>query len=441
MISKQGNCRNIKNDNNVNIKRLILGRSTSAFGEAFFLITLPLFVLGYSDSLAVSGGFFTIASIPAIIITPFLGVMVERVNKKKLIICCDLCTSLIYTGLAVMCGTKSRYLILLLAGVMVIKGCASFFDIASKVMFSELLDSDSMQKYNALKSFCDTAVSMIAPAVGTLVYGIMGFRTVLVVSAVLYACSALQECRIEYIPPNCSRDTCGNDRRAGLKADECRKTEWGEVSSEESGKCNVRRELKEGISYVLGNREILALFLLVMTLNFFVANDNEIIFPGILIQRYHISEKLYGFSTASFITGTLLAGIFIFKNHRLELFGHMNKLFLANAFCMSLVSIFAIILYPDKTLYFIVFMILEMVIGFITSCVNVPLSSYFQTRIPLSYQGRFFGLLSFSANLLIPLGITWTGFMASCLGAETAYLLNNAGVIAAVLLLRRKKKR
>ena len=136
-----------------------------------------------------------------------------------------------------------------------------------------------------------------------------------------------------------------------------------------------------------------------------------------------------------------LAGIFIFKNHRLELFGHMNKLFLANAFCMSLVSIFAIILYPDKTLYFIVFMILEMVIGFITSCVNVPLSSYFQTRIPLSYQGRFFGLLSFSANLLIPLGITWTGFMASCLGAETAYLLNNAGVIAAVLLLRRKKKR
>lgn len=416
MVSKQGVFFKIKNSKNLNVKLLIFGRSTSSFGESFFLITLPLFVLGYSDSLAVSGGFFTIASIPAIILTPFLGVMVERIDKKKLIIGCDLCTSIIYIALAVMCGTKSQFLIILLAGVMVIKGCASFFDIASKVMFSELLEADSIQKYNALKSFCDTSVSMIAPAVGTLIYGIFGFRTVLFISAVLYAFSSIQECMIKYRPPSCSKSA---DEKDG----------------------NMKEELKEGFVYVFRNREILALFLLVMTLNFFVANDNEIIFPGILIQRYQISEKLYGFSTASYIAGTLLSGIFIFKNHRLELFVHINKLFLANSFCMILISFFAIILYPEKTAYFIVFMILEMIIGFITSCVNVPLFSYFQTRIPLDYQGRFFALLSFAANLLIPLGIAWTGILASGLGAETAYLINNAGVVLAVLLLMRKKKK
>ncbi|MDE5748071.1 MAG: MFS transporter, partial [Acetatifactor sp.] len=84
--------------------------------------------------------------------------------------------------------------------------------------------------------------------------------------------------------------------------------------------------------------------------------------------------------------------------------------------------------------YFALFLFLEFLLGVVTSCVNVPLMSSLQTRVPIDYQGRFFALLSFSSSLLIPLGITYTGFLASVMGPDLAYIINNLCVIVIVLL-------
>ena len=47
---------------------------------------------------------------------------------------------------------------------------------------------------------------------------------------------------------------------------------------------------------------------------------------------------------------------------------------------------------------------------------------------------QLFALLSFSSSLLIPLGITYTGFLASVVEPDLAYIINNLCVIAIVLL-------
>jgi len=54
--------------------------------------------------------------------------------------------------------------------------------------------------------------------------------------------------------------------------------------------------------------------LLFLFLNFFIANNDEIINPGILIKKYQISEKLFGFSVACYGLGSVVAGIFIYYN-------------------------------------------------------------------------------------------------------------------------------
>ena len=84
--------------------------------------------------------------------------------------------------------------------------------------------------------------------------------------------------------------------------------------------------------------------------------------------------------------------------------------------------------------YFALFLLLEFLLGVVTCCVNVPLMSSLQTRVPIDHQGRFFALLSFSSGLLVPLGITRTGFLASLVGADWAYIINNLCVIVIVLL-------
>ena len=49
-----------------NITLLLLGRIVSKFGSAFYLIALPPYILQVTGSLAQTGVFFTVSSLPVI---------------------------------------------------------------------------------------------------------------------------------------------------------------------------------------------------------------------------------------------------------------------------------------------------------------------------------------------------------------------------------------
>ncbi|MDE7282053.1 MAG: MFS transporter [Lachnospiraceae bacterium] len=388
-----------------NIILLLLGRTVSRFGSAFYLIALPLHILQLTGSLAQTGVFFSLSSLPALIVTPFLGVIVEKVNRKHLLISCDLLTSVLY-ALLLLPMAAEWFMPMLFAVTIFVNILSNAFEIGSKLMFSELTTSDSIEKYNGIKSFSDNAVSVIAPALGTVAFGLWGFRMVVLVVTAGYALSAFQECFILYQKPEQKQPQQEN---------------WF-----------IR--FWDGVRYVAGQKDVLALFLLVMTLNFFVANGEEIINPGILIHKYGISETLFGMTSSAAVIGTLAAGLFIFKNKWVNLRKNLKNLFLINSALMLLIGVASLLMTAIPMAYFALFLILEFLLGVITSCINVPLMSSLQTRVPIEYQGRFFALLSFCSSLLIPLGITYTGFLASAMGADWAYIINNLCVIFIVLL-------
>ena len=388
-----------------NIKLLLLGRAVSRFGSAFYLIALPLHILKLTGSLAQTGVFFSLSSLPALAVTPFLGVFVEKTNRKYLLVACDLLTAALYTLLLPLEG--EWFMPVLLTATALINVLANAFEIGSKLMFSELTTPETIEKYNGIKSFADNAAAVIAPALGTIAFGLWGFRIVVLVVAVGYALSALQECFILYRKPE-------------------RKTEQK----------NWLAQFWDGICYTVRQKDVRALFALVMSLNLFVANAEEIINPGIIVRKYGISEKLFGMTSSAAVIGTLAAGLFIFQNRWIDLRKNLKNLFVINSAIMILIGVGSLFMTSVPEVYFVCFLLLEFLLGAVTSCINVPLISSLQTRVPIDYQGRFFGLLSFSANLLIPLGITYTGFLASLVGADLAYMINNLCVIIIVLLCR-----
>lgn len=389
-----------------NIVLLLLGRTVSTFGAAFYLIALPLFMLKTTENLAHTGVFFTLSSLPALLVTPFLGVFVEKVNRKRLIVVCDLLTALVYFVLLMAPEASTSYLPLLFAGTVLINIIAHAFDIGSKLIFSELLDDTVLERYNGMKSICDNTAAIAAPALGTVVFNLWGFQSVLLVACIAYALSAVQECFILY-------------RRADTEADREKKS-WF-------------RQFWDGLLYVKGEKSLLFMFLLAMALNFFVANAEEIINPGILMQKYQIPDSLYGLTSSACVAGTLLAGVFIYWNKRFDLQSKLKLFLLLNSGVMILIGVLSLLMAPWPMPYFALFVLGEFLVGGITALVNVPLISGFQTRVPLELQGRFFALLSVGAGLLVPLGISYAGFLAQLLGADTAYIINNACVIVIVL--------
>lgn len=141
--------------NKRNIYLLLLGRTTSKFGAAFYLAVLPLYILKSTGSLAQSGLFFSLASLPALLITPLIGVAIEQLDRKWLIVVCALLTALIYFALRLCTLLSEHYVLLLLIGSLLINLLAHTFEISSKLLFSELVPSEELEHYNGLKSIFD----------------------------------------------------------------------------------------------------------------------------------------------------------------------------------------------------------------------------------------------------------------------------------------------
>ena len=390
-----------------NIKLLLLGRAVSLFGNTIYLIVLPLYILNITQNLKTTGIFFASINLPTIIISPLIGTLIEKFNKKNIILICDFLTSILYFILFIY-FKNSNSLIFLLIVSLILNIISKFFEIASKVLFSEINSSETLEKYNGLQSFMENTIIIVGPVIGTYLFVTFDFNLILIIVSLGYFLSFLQELFIKY------------EKNLNLSIE----------------KTNFLEDFKEGISYIGSNKIILNFFILVMFLNFFIANNDEIINPGILIRKYEISEKLFGFSATSYGAGSVFAGIFIYYNNKFKFLKKLKLLFILNSSLMCLLGLLSIILFKyNHYIYFIIFIFFQFLIGMITTFVNVPLISSFQKNVEIKYQSRFFSILSFFSGGLIPLGILYAGYLSSYIGADITYIINNLAIITIVCLV------
>ena len=390
-----------------NIKLLLLGRAVSLFGSTIYLIVLPLYILNTTKNLKTTGIFFAAVNFPTIIVSIFIGTIIEKFNKKNIILICDFLTSMLYFVLFLYLKNFNSLSFLFLISLL-INIVSKFFEIASKVLFSEINSPETLEKYNGLQSFMENTIIIVGPVIGTYLFVTFDFNLILIIVSLGYFLSFLQELFIKY------------EKNLNLSIE----------------KTNFLEDFKEGISYIGSNKIILNFFILVMFLNFFIANNDEIINPGILIRKYEISEKLFGFSATSYGAGSVFAGIFIYYNNKFKFLKKLKLLFILNSFLMCLLGLLSIILFKyNHYIYFTIFIFFQFLIGMITTFVNVPLISSFQRNVEIEYQSRFFSILSFFSGGLIPLGILYAGYLSSYIGADVTYMINNVAIIIIVCLV------
>nr|WP_275045452.1 MFS transporter [Fusobacterium nucleatum] len=386
---------------------LLLGRAVSLFGSTIYLIVLPLYILNTTKNLKTTGIFFAAVNFPTIIVSIFIGTIIEKFNKKNIILICDFLTSMLYFVLFLYLKNFNSLSFLFLISLL-INIVSKFFEIASKVLFSEINSPETLEKYNGLQSFMENTIIIVGPVIGTYLFVTFDFNLILIIVSLGYFLSFLQELFIKY------------EKNLDLLVE----------------KTNFLEDFKEGISYIRSNKIILNFFILVMFLNFFIANNDEIINPGILIKKYGISEKLFGFSATSYGAGSGFAGIFIFYNKKFRFLKKLKSLFILNSSLMCLLGLLSIMLFKyNHYIYFTTFIFFQFLIGMITTFVNVPLISSFQKNVEIKYQSRFFSILSFFSGGLIPLGILYAGYLSSYIGADITYVINNLAIIIIVCLV------
>ncbi|MGL5439129.1 MAG: MFS transporter [Filifactoraceae bacterium] len=398
-----------------NIQKVLIGRLMSAIGEGLFLIALPLYFYKITNSLFSLGVFFMIIKIPSMLLMPKIGLIVEKINKKYAMVVSDYIAALLFGALAI-CQyfqPNNLYLFSFFSIGYIIVG--SFFSISSSVLFTQLTSDENRLKINSYKSILDNIVSLGTPAAGTLLFSLIGMQGILVINVIAFFISATIEIFIEY---------------------------KHNKEEQESEKLTIK-DYKEVYKLLVDKRNILKLLVIVMILNFFVAPNEEVIFVGILIGKYKISSFLYGISTTVFIIGSLVASFLVTKEAYTKMVIGLNNLFVSNSILLAFIGVASICLYglSNWVVFYGVFFIIIFCIGLITTLINVPLITRFQTDIPVEVQGRFFATLSLGGSFLIPTGIFVAGFFSNIFGADYTLVAYNILVIIFVLLIKPDDKR
>ncbi len=260
----------------------IVANSISRFGDSIDAIAFTWLVYAITGSAAWSAIVFAVNQLPSVIIQPFVGPIVEGMNKKKVMIVTDLIRGAIVIGLAVLYLTKSVNPWILL----IFTFCNSTVEAFSMPAFTAIVPKIIEEKYytygSSLSSTISTIVQLVGTAAGGVIIGISGVGTAIIIDGVSFFGSAFIRSFIKVEETNL--------RKGKLEVKEYLET------------------LKGGIIYMKDQPVIRNFCLLAVVLNAILVPINSLQTPLITEVMAQGSELLSAFSVAMLI-GMLLGSM------------------------------------------------------------------------------------------------------------------------------------
>ncbi|WP_242219608.1 MFS transporter [Bacillus cereus group sp. BfR-BA-01380] len=185
---------------NRNLTLLWLAHTTSIFGTSIYALALTLMSLKLSDSVFGAGTVLFATTVPYFFLGILGGVIADRVDRKKLMVTCDLVRGIIILTLPVM-----EYFNYLSLEYVVIVGFfmtifRAFFFPANQASVPLLInDKKELNKINSYMNFTNNLSLMLGPALGgmLLIFNLTPAQ-LLIIDAMTYFVSALCVVSIEF---------------------------------------------------------------------------------------------------------------------------------------------------------------------------------------------------------------------------------------------------
>lgn len=204
---------------NRNFVMFLTRESLMLSGTIFIQISLALYTLSLTGSAGKFASVLAIGIIPHLLLGTFAGVLVDRMNKRNLLLILDVIRGSYLLILFTYSLFEPINLFLIYVTVIVFAACDLFVAPAFGTMLQSIVAKDDLMNANALDTTIVESVRVLAPLLGTLVYSTWGLGTVLLVNVCTTFLSAIATGMIrvkEAIPLN-HNTTILQDARKGLQ--------------------------------------------------------------------------------------------------------------------------------------------------------------------------------------------------------------------------------
>jgi MFS family permease len=164
-------------------------QTLSAAGDSFAYIAVPLLVLRATGSVAQMGLLTGVAGAASVCAGIGAGVLVDRLDRRALLICCDLARMVLY-GLIPLAWAFGPQVWLLYLVLPACEAIGMVFQVTYVTAVRNLVDADRITEANGLLFASAAAVGVAGPLLAGLVAGLLGPAAAVAFDAASFALSA-----------------------------------------------------------------------------------------------------------------------------------------------------------------------------------------------------------------------------------------------------------
>ncbi len=341
----------------------------------------------------------TVASfLPNILIGPFAGVLVDRYNRRRVMMLADGFVALSSLVLMLVFMAQANPPIWVLYAVLFARGIGStIHGPAMQAAIPMLVPVDKLTNVNGLASLVNSGAQMLGPVLGAALMGIFPIHAIMLVD-ILGAALAILSLSFVKIPsiPRTAEKT------------------------------RVFRDLRSGFTALRANRPLMA-----SAFPFIIANlmgaPLGALFPLLVLTHFGGDAWASSMSELAFGGGILLGSIVM------SAFGGRKRRFRLIATGIMVMGVFASIGGFLPPWAFGIFLAGAVIMGVSSALVNVSAMSYIQESTPPEQLGKVLSLTMAVLSLTMPFGLFVAGPVSEIIGVMRWFIISGVIIVIAAL--------
>jgi transmembrane secretion effector len=192
---------------NRNFRLLYIGQTISQLGDWFNAVAVFALLLDLTGSATAVAWMMIVQFLPVAVVGPLAGVVVDRVDRRRLMIITDILRGCLVLVLLVIRRPDQVWIAYVVMAITV--GAQGFFEPARTATIPNLTSPEELMPANALSSATWSAMLAIGASVGGIVTAVAGRNVAFIVNAASFFASAFFIARTKYnsAPPAGPRPT------------------------------------------------------------------------------------------------------------------------------------------------------------------------------------------------------------------------------------------
>ena len=418
-----------------NFRLVFLGALVSELGGILYNFAVSFYILEITNnSASLQGLYLALCGIAMLIFTPVGGVIGDRFHKAKIMFACDYIRGgmiIIATILMLLFRQPSAHIIILFALGILGNIVAGIFTPAANSLFPHIVQEELLQQANAYFSIKSSLESILGILLAGVLYAVLPIHTLFFFVGICFVASGVSEMLIRY-------DHQPSKEHLTIKL--------------------ALQDMGDGISYLKTKKAILAFIGSILFINFFFApiTSNFIPFfiktdltsaPSYLFDKVFTPELWSSVFTVCFGISSLLgASVLSAKAQEENVGAKVSVRILAIAFVIISLTI-AYWLFVERgtslNAFLIFFSAAILLVGFIISFVNIPVSTVMMRIIDKDKLSKVTSITSIGTHGMIPIASLLAGLVLDSFGSTVLLLVCSIGfmITALVLLFSKEVKK